>query len=125
MFRATLALGTISFLFLTSVALAEDALPTYQADPDVYKLIFEDQNFRVIDALRKKGVHDKLHSHPNPFVVYYVTDCKDQLYDADGKPVGPPNEAKAGTARSFPAIRAHSAENVSNSDCHTIFVEHK
>jgi hypothetical protein len=28
--------------------LAQTAPPTYQADPDVYKIIFEDQNFRVI-----------------------------------------------------------------------------
>jgi hypothetical protein len=125
MLRFTLALGATSLLALTSVALAQDAPPTYKADPDVYKLIFEDQNFRVIDTVRKKGVHDKLHSHPVPFVIYYVTDCKDQLYGPDGKPVGLPSEAKAGTARSFPVVHAHSAENVGNGDCHTIFVEHK
>jgi hypothetical protein len=27
---------------------AEGSPPTYQADPDVYKVIFEDANFRVI-----------------------------------------------------------------------------
>ena len=112
-------------LVTATVALGQSSPPTHQADPDVYKLIFEDQNFRVIDSVRKNGVHDKLHSHPVPFVVYYVTDCKTQLYGPDGKPVGPPIEAKAGTARSVPAIHAHSAENVGNGDCHEIFVEHK
>jgi hypothetical protein len=60
-----LALATTTLLALaSSAAMAQNAPPTYQGDPDVYKVIFEDQNFRVIDAVRKKGVHDKLHSHP-------------------------------------------------------------
>ena len=36
-------------------AMAQTAPPTYQGDPDVYKVIFEDQNFRVIAVNRKKG----------------------------------------------------------------------
>jgi hypothetical protein len=30
-----------------AAALAQSAPPTYQADPSVYKVVFEDQNFRV------------------------------------------------------------------------------
>jgi hypothetical protein len=32
----------------------------------VCKVIFEDTNFRVIEATRKKGIHDKAHGHPVP-----------------------------------------------------------
>src|SRR6185437_13362594 len=42
-------------------ALAQQAEPTYKGDPSVYKLIYEDANFRVIEAVRPKGVHDKVH----------------------------------------------------------------
>ena len=60
--RTTLALSTMALLCLgvasPSIAVAQNAPPTYQGDPDVYKVIFEDQNFRVISATRKKGVHD-------------------------------------------------------------------
>ena len=73
-----------------------------QGDPDVYKVIFEDQNFRVIDSLRKKGVHDKPHSHPVPSIVYHVTDCTSVLYGADGKPTPSPTNGKAGTAFAVP-----------------------
>jgi hypothetical protein len=96
-----------------------------QADPDVYKVIFEDQNFRVIDSIRKKGVHDKPHSHPVPSIVYHVTDCTSLLYGPDGKPTPSPTNGKAGTAFAVPIIPAHSAENTGSSDCHQIFVERK
>ena len=33
-----------------TAVLAQSALPSFQGDPDVYKVIFEDQNFRVITA---------------------------------------------------------------------------
>jgi hypothetical protein len=109
----------------SSPVVAEDAPPTYKGDPSVYKIIFEDQNFRVIDAIRKKGVHDKLHSRPVPSIVYNVTDCATQQYGADGKPQGAANVVKGGTARAAPIVAAHSAENVGENDCHQIFVERK
>jgi hypothetical protein len=46
-----------------TAALAQSAPPTYQADPSVYKIIFEDQNFRVITGTWAPGVTDKPHSH--------------------------------------------------------------
>jgi hypothetical protein len=97
-----------------SDAVAQTAEPTYKGDPSVYKLIFEDANFRVIEGDRKKGVHDKVHSHPVPFVVYSVTDCKTTEIDS-----------KAGTATALPAISSHSAENTGNADCKQIFFEKK
>ncbi|WP_375787630.1 hypothetical protein ACE10Z_09120 [Bradyrhizobium sp. Pha-3] len=33
-----------------SATAAADSPPSYQSDPDTYKVIFEDQNFRVIAA---------------------------------------------------------------------------
>jgi hypothetical protein len=56
----TLALGTMAMLSVVSFgALAQTAPPTYQGDPSVYKVIFEDQNFRVIEGTWNKGQHDK------------------------------------------------------------------
>jgi hypothetical protein len=102
---------------------AEDAAPSYKADPDVYKVIFEDANFRVIEANRKKGVRDKGHGHPVAFVVYNVTDCKTKLYAADGKTTE--NTSKAGTANALPVIASHSAENIGKANCKQIFFEKK
>jgi hypothetical protein len=122
---------SVSLAFATAVAacmagpaaLAQSAPPSYQGDPSVYKVIFEDQNFRVIEAVRKKGVHDKPHSHPVPSVVYNVTDCNTKLYAADGKTRE--RAAKAGTVSAAPVIASHSAENIGPADCRQIFVERK
>lgn len=39
--RTALALSTIALLYMTSsAAVAQNAAPTYQGDPDVYKVIF-------------------------------------------------------------------------------------
>jgi hypothetical protein len=108
---------------ISTAAVAQTAEPTYKGDPDVYKLIFEDANFRVIEVLRKKGVHDKAHGHPSPAVVYNVTDCKTKQYTPDGKTTE--NERKAGTANAVPVVASHSAENTGPADCKQIFVEKK
>lgn len=57
----------------------QNSPPSYQADPSVYKVIFEDANFRIIEAVRKADVKDKPHSHPVPSVIYNVTDCSSKL----------------------------------------------
>src|SRR5215467_6497126 len=121
MIRSSTAIAAV--LVTATVAFAQNAPPTYQADPDVYKIIFEDQNFRVIATNRKKGVHDKEHGHPVPSVVYHITDCTTKLYAADGKTTE--NISKAGTASAVPVIASHSAENIGPRDCQQIFVERK
>lgn len=107
----------------SSGALAQAAEPTFKGDPSVYKVIFEDANFRVIEATRKAGVHDKVHGHPLPSILYNLTDCKSKIYAADGKVVE--SISKAGTASAIPVIASHSAENVGTSDCKQLFVEKK
>jgi oxalate decarboxylase/phosphoglucose isomerase-like protein (cupin superfamily) len=108
---------------LVSSATAQTAEPTYKGDPSVYKLLFEDANFRVIEATRKPGVHDKAHSHPSASVVYFVTDCPTKTYDAAGKATE--STGKAGTARAVPVIPLHSAENTGTAECKQVFVEKK
>ena len=104
-------------------AMGQGAELTFKGDPDVYKVIFEDANFRVIEATRKKGIHDKAHGHPVPSIVYSLTDCKTKQYAADGKTAE--GETMAGSARAVPVVASHSAENTGNADCKQIFVEKK
>jgi hypothetical protein len=122
--RTTLTLSVTALLFVTaSAAIAQNAPPTFQGDPDVYKVIFEDQNFRVIAATWKKGVHDKAHSHPVPSVIYALNDCLIRIHAPDGKTRDITD--KAGTAMAVPITPSHTAENVGASDCQAIFVERK
>lgn len=107
----------------SSCAVAQTAEPTYKADPSVYKLIFEDANFRVIEATHTKGVRDKPHSHGGPFLVYNLTDCTQKTFAPDG--TATERDGKAGTVTALPAIASHTAENTGTSDCKQIFVEKK
>jgi hypothetical protein len=122
--RTTLALSAMALLSMaSSAAIAQNALPTYQADSDVYKLIFEDKNFRVIAATWKPGVRDKAHSHPYPSIAYTLTDCTIRLHSPDGKTRDVNN--KAGTAQTVPTTKAHFAENIGPGECRVLFVERK
>lgn len=106
-----------------SAAMAQNVKPSYEADPKVYKVIYEDQNFRVILADRPAGVHDKEHSHPVPSLLYYLTDCASEQYTPDGKTVL--IVGKAGEVRSAPITASHSVENVGQGNCKQLFVERK
>jgi hypothetical protein len=120
--RRIIASALISLAIVGSAA-AQSSPPTYQGDPDVYKVIFENDDFRVISATWKKGANDKSHSHPVAFVVYPVTDCTIRLHNPDGSTRV--NEAKAGTPFAGPVVPSHTAENISDHDCQAIFVERK
>lgn len=102
---------------------AQDASPSYQADPTVYKVIFEDQNFRMIAATWKNNATDKPHGHPLPFVVYPLDDCTLRLRNPDG--TTRETKSKAGAAFAGPIASSHTAENISGSDCRAILVERK
>ena len=104
-------------------AAAQESPPSYQGDPTGYKLIFEDQNFRVISGSWKKGTTDKPHSHPIPFVVYPLGDCVLRVHNPDG--TSRENKSKAGVPFSGLITSSHTAENVGESDCQAIFVERK
>ncbi len=122
--RTTLALSAMALLYTaSSAALAQNAPPTYQGDPAVYKVIFEDQNFRVIAATWPKGMRDKAHSHPVPSIAYSLTDCVIRVHDPDGKTKDITN--KAGVAQTVQITQSHSAENIGPAECRVLFVERK
>lgn len=97
--------------------------PTFDGDPSVYKVIYEDANFRVIEGIRKAGVKDKPHGHPLPSIVYNVTECPSKVYTPDGQVRD--GLSKAGTATAVPVIPSHQAENIATAECKQIFVEKK
>jgi hypothetical protein len=115
--------SAIASIAIVGAAAAQSSPPTYQGDPDVYKVILENENFRVISATWKKGSTDKPHSHPVAFVVYPITDCTIRLHNPDGSTRI--NESKAGTPLAGPITASHTAENISDHDCQAIFIERK
>jgi hypothetical protein len=110
-------------LISVPAAMAQTSPPTYEADPSTFKIIFEDQNFRVISATWKAGATDKAHSHNVPTISVPLTDCTLKLTSADGKTVTV--NPKAGTAVALTMTPSHTSQNVGSADCRGVFVERK
>lgn len=106
-----------------SMATAQDAAPTYVADPGVYKLILDTEKFRVIRAVWRPGQTDAPHSHPIPNVVYPLTDCTIKLTNADG--TTRIVRTRAGHATEGLVTFGHSAQNISHHTCAAVFFERK
>ena len=80
----TVALSVLAWTVLAPcVVSAQTAPPTYDGDPSVYKIIYEDQNLRLVEAHWKAGQTDKPHSHPAS-VAYAAQDCTVRLHLPDG-----------------------------------------
>src|SRR4051812_19964812 len=109
---ATIALCSV---MSASAAMAQTSPPTYEADSSTFKVIFEDQNFRVISATWKAGAADKPHSHTVPTVSVPLTDCTLKVTSADGKTatVNP----KVGTASALAITPSHTSQNAESADC--------
>jgi quercetin dioxygenase-like cupin family protein len=101
----------------------KNAPPSYTAAPEVYKLISENENFRVILVTWKPGQRDAWHSHAGPLAAYRLTDCKQRAYTPDGK--SQDRESKQGTVNYTPMTASHSLENIGKTDCRILIVEKK
>lgn len=118
--------SAISGLLLVGMAqasLADEVQPDYLASPEVYKVIAENDEIRLILATWPPGYKDKMHSHPKMFAVYTVKDCEHRLNKPDGKFVV--KQLKAETGRINNPVEAHYAENVGKSECQQVLFELK
>lgn len=104
-------------------AQAEAAPRSFVASPDVYRVIAEDEKYRVIAVTWKAGQRDNWHSHGTPVGVYNLTDCSTRVHTPDGKTVD--NSSKAGDARVRAQAPSHSLENIGKADCRLILFEPK
>jgi len=123
MLRGAFIVCVATLVCWLSAAVAQTAPPTYEADPSVYKIIFEDQNFRVIAATWQAGQGDKPHSHSVGSLAYALTDCALKVTSADGK-VADINP-KVGHANTVPMTPSHTATNVGPGECRVILIERK
>lgn len=107
----------------TSLAVsAEDAALSYKASPDVYKLLNENDQFRIILQTLKPGQRDAWHSH-SAMAAYRLTDCTGRMHTPDGKYSD--SVIKSGAALFRPAVQSHSFENIGKTDCDAVIVERK
>lgn len=101
---------------------ADDAPLSFQANPDVYKVLVENDEMRVVLATWPAGHKDKSHSHPTA-AVYTIKECHTRITTPDGKVKEANN--KAGLARINPPVPSHTFENIGKSECQQLLVERK
>ena len=113
------------FILGATNGLAEDAPNAAEASPEIYKIIGENEQWRVIEATWQPGQEDEFHSHPPDRVSLIQTDCKLQFTMPDGSTRV--REPKAGgvTVRTGKPMPSHKAKNVGDSDCVIRIVELK
>ena len=111
---------------LTGSAIAADIAPIGpDASPGVYKVIAENEQFRVIRATWQPGQKDSMHSHPGDRVSLFDTDCELHFTNADGSTrVGKPRAGKA-RLRTNEAQHGHIAKNIGDKVCVITIVELK
>ena len=127
-YRSSIFYGLVflGLILAQPVALAnENAPPAHIASPDIYKILAENDQFRVIEATWQPGQEDDYHSHPADRVSLYQTDCTLRLTNFDGSTrIGKP---KAGTAkaRTGKPVKSHKAKNIGDLVCIVRIVELK
>ncbi|MGB7293496.1 MAG: hypothetical protein WBD99_15095 [Thermodesulfobacteriota bacterium] len=110
---------TIFTLTLTrSRVTAQDPL---QVSPDVYKLILDNDQVRVLEYQSKPGQIDGMHSHPNR-LVYTFTPVKLKAVAPDGTVTDV--DAEAGETFWLGPV-TNSIQNVGKSDARILIVEIK
>ena len=89
-------------------------------NPDLYKVVFENDRVRVLEYLDQPGDRTTPHSHPDSVMVT-LSDFDRRLRIGDQQ-----REVSltAGLATWLPA-QTHSGENIGSTSTHTIFVELK
>lgn len=116
---ATLA-ATCTGLGVAAPASAQQLPRSFDASPDIYKVIAQNEQYKVIAVTWKPGQKDVLHSHPAN-AVYYLTDCSLRVHAPDGTTRDA--QPKAGFALVQGAIPGHVLENTGTGDCRLVMFE--
>lgn len=121
---ATFALVFAAALCGSAVAPAAAQAQThprsYVASPDIYRVLAQDERFKVIAVVWRPGQKDVLHSHPANGV-YYLTDCSIRIHAPDGS--FRDAQPKAGYAVVQAPIPGHVLENTGATDCRVVMFE--
>jgi quercetin dioxygenase-like cupin family protein len=112
------ALVVLTGLAVGSSAAAQDPV---KSNPDVYSVVLENANVRVLRVTVKPGGKTTMHDHPDT-VVIAMSDAKVKFTGADGKAAEVP--LKAEQAMWTPAEK-HMGENLEKNAAEVILVELK
>lgn len=89
-------------------------------DPDLYRVLWENDRVRVLEYRDAPGEATHVHSHPDSVMV--PLSSFDRVITAGGREV--PVHAEAGQVRWLDA-QSHQGRNVGNTETHSLFIELK
>ena len=118
---AAFALGVVlTVLFLAAIGKGAAQDPVKE-NPDMFKVLLENDRVRVIDDRVPAGAKVAMHSHPE-YVVYPLSSYRMKFIFPDG--TSRIVDVQEGTARYSTGI-AHAEENIGTTDAHALLVEIK
>jgi quercetin dioxygenase-like cupin family protein len=89
--------------------------------PDVYKVIFENDQVRMLEARMPPGGHTDMHSHPD-HLVYALKNGTVRFTSPSGETAEV--EVSAGEVM-WREAEEHATDNVGETDVHVLFFEQK
>lgn len=115
--------GAIAWSVVLSEVTNADAIPdAVTASPEIYKVLAENAQLRVIEAEWQPGARDEFHAHTGARAILYANDCKLRVYLSDG--TARHASPRGGRARvSETPVVSHSVENVGEEPCKMWIVE--
>lgn len=119
------ALLTLAITLSASPSVAGDVPSAPEISPDVYKVLAENDQWRVIEATWQPGQEDNFHYHPADRVSLYITDCKLRLSKPDGTYRDANPKAGTAKARTGKPVKSHKAKNIGDKVCTLRIVELK
>ncbi len=119
---ALLFIGSVIAVSGGSVT-ADEAPLAHVVSPNIYKVVAENDVFRVIEATWRPGERDAYHSH-SLMASYRMTDCTMRVYTSNGMIKEIIRKTGSAGTRDKP-IKSHSLENVGDNICRMLLVELK
>jgi quercetin dioxygenase-like cupin family protein len=89
-------------------------------DPNLYKVIFENERVRILEYRDQPG--DRTHAHRHPDSVMVTLSAFRRRIAAGGRSIDV--ELRAGETR-WVGAQEHTGENIGDSESHSIFIELK
>ena len=125
LYAIRLLMTALLAVMATTPIFAADGSTAPQASPDVYKVLTENDQWRVIEATWQPGQEDNFHFHPADRVSLYQTDSKLRLTKPDGTYKDASPKAGIAKARTGKPVKSHKAKNIGDTVCVIRIVELK
>lgn len=120
MVKSIVVAAGLAALALSGPVGAQPMPRSYDASPDIYRVIAQGEPFKVIAVRWAPGQKDVMHAHPAN-AVYYLTDCILRIHLTDGS--WREAQPRAGVAIVQPPIAAHVIENIGPAECRLVMFE--